>query len=53
VVVVGPRENVFTYLPEIEWFETWPAALRVLSDPLNADPTTRDHFQLLNGEVST
>lgn len=27
IVLVGPRENIFHYLPGIIWFETWKAAL--------------------------
>lgn len=32
VYVVGWRENVFCYLPEVIFFETWPEALRFFSD---------------------
>ncbi len=32
VIVVGPVENVFFSLPEIEVFPTWPAALAALSN---------------------
>lgn len=31
IVVVGPRENVFRFLPYIEHFESWDAALGCLS----------------------
>lgn len=27
VIVVGPRENVFCYLPMVEWFPDWPTVV--------------------------
>lgn len=30
-IVVGHRENVFHYLPQVEFVPDWPSALRVLS----------------------
>lgn len=30
VIVVGPRENVFTWLPEVEWAPSWEAARPLL-----------------------
>ena len=32
VVVVGPRENVFCWLPQVSWFQDWPGALHALTD---------------------
>ena len=37
-LIVGPRENVFHWLPEVEQFDTWPEALAVLSPILPARP---------------
>lgn len=31
VVVIGPRENVFCHLPEVEHYDTWDEYLAVLS----------------------
>jgi hypothetical protein len=33
-ILVGHRENVFNYLPEIEFVETWPQALDALGPAL-------------------
>lgn len=30
IIVVGPRENFFCYLPEVEWYATWPEALKAI-----------------------
>ncbi|HVH53931.1 MAG TPA: hypothetical protein VNA32_07345, partial [Actinomycetota bacterium] len=30
LIVVGPREHVFHTLPEVEWFEDWPACRKAL-----------------------
>ena len=30
IIVIGPRENVFTWLPEIEWAPSWEAARPLL-----------------------
>jgi len=30
MVVVGPRENLFTWLPSVVWFETWPEYLEYI-----------------------
>lgn len=30
VIVVGHRENIFHWLPQIEFFETWEQALVIL-----------------------
>jgi len=30
VTVIGPRENVFCWLPEIGWFPSWSAFLEIL-----------------------
>lgn len=38
VIIVGHRENVFHCLPEVEFFKTWPEALRGL------DVATRPGF---------
>ena len=42
--LVGPRTNVFTYLPEVEWFATWGKLLDVASQsaPLNKDHQPRE-----------
>jgi nucleoside 2-deoxyribosyltransferase len=32
VVVVGPRENVFHALPEIEWYPDWESLLKAWAD---------------------
>jgi hypothetical protein len=32
LIVVGPRENVFHWLPEVEQHDTWAAALKALQD---------------------
>lgn len=37
VIVVGHRENVFHWLPEIDFFETWPEALAALAAPALVD----------------
>ena len=34
IILVGHRENVFNYLPEIEFVETWPQALDALGPAL-------------------
>lgn len=34
VVVVGPRENVFTWLPGVGWFETWDECFETLTKGL-------------------
>jgi hypothetical protein len=34
IILVGHRENVFNYLPEIEFIETWPQALDALGPAL-------------------
>jgi hypothetical protein len=31
VIIVGPRENVFCYLPQVEVFDSWAEALAVLA----------------------
>jgi nucleoside 2-deoxyribosyltransferase len=33
IVVVGPKENIFHYLPTIRHFETWESALHRFSNP--------------------
>ncbi len=38
VIVIGPRENVFTWLPEVEWAPSWEAA-RPLLIPSVTGPT--------------
>lgn len=30
VIVVGHRENIFHWLPIVEFFKTWPEAVKVL-----------------------
>lgn len=37
VIVIGPRENVFTWLPEVEWAPSWEAA-RPLLLPVPTEP---------------
>jgi hypothetical protein len=36
VIVVGRREHIFHYLPEVEVVESWPEALRLLAQGLDA-----------------
>lgn len=36
VIVVGPRENVFCWLPEVEHYDDWPSALEALRPTLGA-----------------
>jgi hypothetical protein len=36
VIVVGRREHIFHHLPEVELVETWPEALRLLAQGLDA-----------------
>lgn len=36
VIVVGRREHIFHYLPEVEIVESWPEALRLLAQSLDA-----------------
>lgn len=31
VYVIGPRENIFCWLPQVHWFETWELALQELA----------------------
>lgn len=38
VYVVGPRENCFHWLPEVQHFPTWPALLAHLSNRYNPPP---------------
>ena len=38
LIVVGPRENVFHCLPEVEVFETWPEVARLLGVCPHARP---------------
>ena len=35
VIVVGRREHIFHYLPEVESVESWPEALRLLAQSLD------------------
>lgn len=37
-IVVGHRENVFHCLPQVEFYETWPAVYRVLSPVAGGQP---------------
>lgn len=37
VIIVGPRENVFCWLPHVEAFETWPEALAFIDELVAAD----------------
>ncbi|HEU0073939.1 MAG TPA: hypothetical protein VFS30_07990 [Dehalococcoidia bacterium] len=36
VIVVGRREHIFHHLPEIDLVESWPEALRLLAQSLDA-----------------
>ncbi len=36
VIVVGRREHIFHHLPEVELVESWPEALRLLAQSLDA-----------------
>jgi hypothetical protein len=36
VIVVGRREHIFHFLPEVEVVESWPEALRLLAQGLDA-----------------
>jgi hypothetical protein len=40
-ILVGHRENVFNYLPEIEFVETWPQALDALGPALRGGAAER------------
>jgi nucleoside 2-deoxyribosyltransferase len=42
-LVVGPRENVFTFLPEIEYFESWPKALAAIRSCFVHDDVIASH----------
>lgn len=50
IIVVGPRENVFCWLPQVAQFDTWPLLLAVLSSA-GADPWRRDQRDML-GELA-
>jgi hypothetical protein len=36
VILVGQREHIFHHLPEVEVVESWPEALRLLAQRLDA-----------------
>ena len=38
IILVGRREHIFHHLPEVEFVESWPEALRLLAQSL--DPAT-------------
>lgn len=44
VIVIGPRENVFTWLPEVEWAPTWEAA-RPLLLPALTGPSPQEETE--------
>ena len=40
VIVVGPRENVFHCLPQVEWFQSWGDFAHILLSETQARPSS-------------